>query len=428
VLESIFSFAGLIDIAALLAVCRDWHGAVLRMKPLALTLVHSTAFVKSGCMSRVRRHFYRLKDVSSSKWTTMSLVARQMPHLLELGVLFKLDLAAELPPAGIFSAALRSLSFGICPQQGEDGDKIVLPEGSEARVTAHFNAVMDIIGQLPILKELRLEVHWQWHSLVSLNALLDALSHRPSLRKLDLETFGKLSDEEIEKLRQLSQLEVLTLPPGGYLGQLLAPGHALRLSEMSGIVIFSQETLDALASMPSLTDIEISYASRISNIDFLRALRRLSSLRLYIDVNIDPTTALAALRTCARMTRLHIDKHDLLFTSEQWSALLQHIPLLADLSIAESKLLSLDFLTSGSITRTLTSLYLVDLFPVCRWRSCRNCMRYARCSLSAWSTYSIASWIRHRRRCTNHPLACCHHCVSFVAASATLKIAKITTC
>ncbi len=170
----------------------------------------------------------------------------------------------------------------------------------------------------------------------------------------------------MQPLRSLSQLESLILPPSISLPELLAPGHQLRLRELIGTTQGTQEDSQALATMPSLTDVRFD---QCMGMEFVHALPQLCSLQLSFSPQcppIDAAVALSALQTCTQLTRLDLGlQPDVCqLSSEQWGELLPRMPLLQDLRISRAtQTTTLSFLTRGPITRTLTSLCLSSFNP-----------------------------------------------------------------
>ncbi len=358
-----------------MAVSREWQAAVLRMKPLQSIIkwMKADALVAGLCASRLRRHVSRLLKLGPLSVARLNILAERMPHLLELEVHVALGPRTLLPPPLTFPTALRRLSIQLSQKKqsvlNENEEGAVLDESAQA---AYFNAMLDNIALLPALEELCLNDSFCSGPFIS----LDALPRMLSLRKLDImqlrmnNIMGK--SKPLAQLRSLTQLESLSMEGEYSLSELLAPGHRLRLLELSSGASVTQQDSDALASLPSLTTFSLR-DSDFETLDFLRALPLLTSFKFSFDDDfwdfsflVDADLALSALQTCSQMTRLDLGlQPDVCqLSSEQWGELLPRMPLLQDLRISgATQMTSLSFLTRGPITRTLTSLRLSFFKP-----------------------------------------------------------------
>ncbi len=194
------------------------------------------------------------------------------------------------------------------------------------------------------------------------------------LRKLDLKA---VSAVHVGELRLLHQLHELRPPPWMSWAELLAPGHRLQLRQIecggevfTRITTTSQADCDALATLPSLTSVELRHCE-CTHVDFLATLPQLQRLVLRIDRQqvVDSARALTALRQCTQLQELLLSsssspQQSITFTPGWLRDCVSSLPLLRSLSlIGCDGVSSLDFLASGPITTTLTDLTLVQCMP-----------------------------------------------------------------
>ncbi len=299
--------------------------------------------------SRLRRHVTRFSSRDSISQAHVRKLSQRLPHLqsLELWDVVAADINCSKYPPLFFPSHLRQLSIDV---------------SSSVQSPSFLAATLAQIVQLPQLTELTLG---SWMARTSIAPLL-AMSQ---LRKLNLAEITELDATHAAVARRLQQLEELRLPSRCERSQLLAPGHQLRLRHFRGCNV--QEECDALASMPSLTDVAIR-VTHFSHIDSLAALPLLQRLTLSFQYSADqPVNSPrigAALRQCTQLTALTVNSWDgrnAVFTSEQQlHECLQCLPLLRSLSVYNCRNIpSLSFLSSGSVTSTLTDLSLEQFEP-----------------------------------------------------------------
>ncbi len=351
VMESIFAFCSLKEIAALMAVSHSWQSSVLRMRPIEGRFsVASSAAVQQMCASRLSRHVVHLKQHNERallKAVPFNLLSLYMPHLQSIDAVIS---CAGFQPL-LFPSHLRQLKLSI----GGVAVKSPLPSDLQATLAS--------IAQLAELEQLTLG---DWIRQVSLSPLLTM----PQLRSLHLYGIHALnvSMNHLEVLRQLHQLHELVSPVS--LAQLLAPGHRLRLRTFESDLA-TQVECDALATMPLLTRVKLNDCE-CAHVDSLTQLPQLQHLTLSFrpsaEQPVNSPRIVAALSQCSQLTALTVNSWDgrnAVFTSEQQLRdCLQSLPLLRSLDVSGCRnISSLSFLTSGPVTTTLTRLRLARFSP-----------------------------------------------------------------
>jgi hypothetical protein len=389
VLESIFAFASLTQLGVLMSVCRSWQSAVLSMKPLTFSIYNDDErndpsgeiLVAALCASRLRRHVTELiKDrdfdvafhmgrseniPSTPPAASMQLLALHMPHLTSLQLIELLDLSQDqLPTFPVLSlpAGLRKLRFScdvdIHAEEWNVFEERVL---TQTRVAA----VLNQLATRPVLEKITL--YTNVHNSPSVS--LDALQRMPALRRFGFDCMDIESEEQIECVRSLDQLECIKLPPQLPLHRLLMPGHRLHrlLSLHSRAHVTQKDAAVLMSEVPLLTLINLS--SIIDSLSFLSALSSLHSVSIRFDDSstISAPDVLAALQSCTKLTQLRMcfwyrgGKSQL--SSAQFGQLLPCLPLLQKLSVSNSLLMdSLAFLTCEPVKISLTHLDLAIIF------------------------------------------------------------------
>ncbi len=343
-LESIFAFASLKDLSALMSVSRSWQAAVLSMSPCCLqTRTPPRKEVDSLLASRLRRHVSALVCVSHVRPALP--FAERMPQLHSLDVAFRITRDSVNDPF-TFPPRLRCLTISLHFDQ----------EGAASAATL-ASPLVAIAQQLPLLTKLHIEGVGSF-SLLPLQSM-------PQLRTLDALRMAVPADKTVEDLRGMSQLEVLRPPGRLLLRRLLAPGHSLRLKDIGSFndEPQSQEDYDTLATLPTLTTLHLNLPD-LQQMDFVLALPQLRQLSLSLDqhIQMDRPRVTAALRSCTQLTTLNLSECG--FTVDQLADCLGAMPLLHSLKISEfANLASLSFLRSGTLPQTLKWLRLGNLSP-----------------------------------------------------------------
>ncbi len=188
-LESIFAFASVKELAALMAVSRSWQSGVMSMRPLALRIVYPRA-LRGLFASRLRRHVAHIGEVD---WRaligvdSLLALAERMPHLRSLHV--ELDFLPSAPLK--FPRQLSQFSM-------ECG-------GASAMAGFIGRAMVSLAQQAPLLEQMGIRYRSRNH------IDLTPLASMSQLRQLDLSELRISQQQQVQPLRNMSQLEVLCL-------------------------------------------------------------------------------------------------------------------------------------------------------------------------------------------------------------------------
>ena len=338
-LESVFAFLGLRELAAALRVARDWLSAAKSMRRLDLRVEWLTAAALGQiAYSPMGRHISRLKcgDLDAD---ALAVFAARMAHLRELNFYFEPSEAGQ--PIS-FPASLRLLNINILTVDAVE-----------------INAAIAAICRLPLLEELKLRLD-RMGPTVSF-APLAAL---PLLRGLVVTSdyrYDKISDAQIDELRQMPRLREVDVPINwAQLRRLLRQPHNLQWQQISlptGSVL-DDETAALLLQLPSLT--AISGTACCDDFDWLRGLPNLTDVTLHGEWpwGADLVASLvAALQCCTDIEKLRFDWcYDL--TAAHLAELLPRLPKLRELRLDRSSVDSLAFLAQPPITSRLSLLRL----------------------------------------------------------------------
>ncbi len=347
-LESIFAFCVLTELAALLAVSRDWRSSVLKMRPIEGRLCIVSHLIKQMCASPLRRHVIGItQHVATDRIGrgAFKLLSKKMPHLQSL----QFAASCSGPDALLIPARLRELSLTM---NKSDFDSPLILEATLAQIV-----------RLPELTALTFS-----SACTVWNVSIAPLLAMAQLRKLDLND-AFVSSDTVAVLRQLGQLHKLLPPYNLFWSVILAPGHRLQLRGFNDSNGMSQEDCDTLATLPSLTRVVLDRCD-CTHFDCLTSLPQLQNLELSFigSQQVDSPRVVAALRQCTQLTELSaasLFPWHIVFTSEQQlREVVQSLPLLRSLSlIGCTNIPSLSFLTSGPIASTLTDLRLSIFEP-----------------------------------------------------------------
>jgi len=362
-LESVFAFCSLSELAAIIAVAREWQAAVLRMAPLGLRLNGcSSKQMALLCHSPLRRHVAFLDCLGSCDIFVsperIHLMSHRLPQLRELTVTVRPPM-----PSGValqFPPGLRLLRL-VLQSEKDDGNDVGFAE--------LFNAALDAAASLEQLQDLQLHIRGLSHGR-EFPGSLAALTRARSLRHLKFALGGfqvpRFGDAHVADLRALVQLHTLAFNRVNtpLLRRLLAPPHALRWQELGGLW---QLTKDDAALLVSLS-LRTLYANlAMPHADFLLQLPQLTTLRLSAAGQGPPDTEriLQAVGTCAQLRSLTLEDSEsvnmLHLRSAQLGACLTRLPNLQELDLSgATELTTLSFLEVGSVRGTLIKLFLLD--------------------------------------------------------------------
>jgi hypothetical protein len=252
---------------------------------------------------------------------------------------------------------------------------------SERSIDGMLTTLLESCTQLPHLRELIVHDYSEEESRVAEQSQLAALTRMPLLRRLALHGVHFAPADTI-LLSQLAHLDSLHVSDERA-RTILAGGHRLqRLQELRGVLLAGQADADALASLPSLTLLEVkALCNADSSLDFLLSMPQLRTLRVTFSTDngvlinegnahavatFNLERVIAALQSCTQLTELRVDNSSPAFrpTVQQLSACLQHMPQLRSLHLSGvRKLRSLVFLAQDSLARSLRKLCLDTFHP-----------------------------------------------------------------
>jgi hypothetical protein len=354
VLTLIFAYGSRKELAILPRVCKDWQVALKVTPPLQFHIDMKPVWVDRCrdrldqiCFSSSRKHISTMNlvriDSRSGDWIVgeeeMRLLRVHLPHLLSLRVTLKTKRSrVEFPPS------LQEL------------DLIDLDETD----AADFQRVIDSVGQAQNLETLSAWCKWNGYVDDPANSHNDIsfapLSQNRKLTSLQLTNFT-FSEADAVQLRSMPQLRSLHCVNGVPPCILLASPHQFQLMHLGCVSLRNEEDASALVTLPTLTSLDVWV--HIPHVDFLLQLPSLTTLEIKYqdDTVVDIPRVLTAMRTLVKLTELHFRG---LFSSEQMGQLLQHLPLLSQLRLScLPSLVSLSFLSKGTLVDTLTELELV---------------------------------------------------------------------
>jgi hypothetical protein len=402
-LESVLGFSALRELGKIRSVSKEWRAAVLSMHSIGASVSTETpeslARLLLSSPLWLRRHVGHLRTVPeyySANPMVLSAadierIAVGVPHLHSLDIALTDDVESNLleladGPLSMLPlpASLRSLSLRW--------HKSARPE--QVRENLQSLVVLEHLNKLQL-------------ELSTLGVSLAPLRQMPSLRTLVLrdECIGSgdadsVSDSDdaaplafdLPSLRTLAQLEHLTIGSAVFsimAEKLLSAPHQLQglkslsstgpdvdplrvtaaqaalltslphLAQLS-LVIEDPAASDCLRSLPNLTDLELCYGSFFE------------TPGATVNGNADAAVAhmLASLASCRGLQRLKLSSElnspfgDQRIRNAQIGALLAQMPLLAELRLDNVHVDSLEFLSCGSLPRTLTSLSLRRVTPL----------------------------------------------------------------
>jgi hypothetical protein len=337
-LTSVLSFLTLRELAAAVAVSKEWAAAVQSMRPTMLPVVISSSRLNALlASSSLRRHVGRLSQKGESGHT-LSLLSRQLCAMARaLPQLQSLSIRLALRPGEpqlLFPAQLQFLSVTVDQSFGRQAP----------------TALLASIGQLHQLHTLHLRV---WDEAVS----LVPLQQLSLLRDLEMcLSFGHIVDQFAAELHALPWLHRLRIEGsrGTTDGQYTALFHAVlrdapeeqlrtlqwRDFRLSG-VWWSDELTPLLPRLPSLERLE-GDLSCCTDFDFLAALQHLTHLDMrLVGLPVDAWTNLLGIFTSDGLARLHtLALRRGQCTSDELVTLLSHTPSLTNLVLDDQRAVS----------------------------------------------------------------------------------------
>jgi len=386
-LESVFAFCRLADLPRVMQVCQDWRAAVQTMRPLnadmprmpvsargsrmascvekycadrhmcaQCTAADQRAHVQRVCQTPMARHVSRLRNDYENAMTPelLSLLAERMPQLSSLDCRLG-DAWAPL----VFPPRLRVLRL----------DLRVFSRNDQAALIDDASAAIRAVATLPLLESLKLWLPREILPGISFAPLAEASALRELIFRTD-DRAALVDDTLLDALRAMPQLRVLDckLSPAEF-DRLTHMPHQMQLQRCSVPVPFDGQCCGAVTRLPSLTELVVYLQCK--HADFLSQLPNLTDLRVghwgfgnAVPV-LDCARVLRALSSLHRLTSLSLwgdeldDSGGMQATSEQLAECLPQLPLLRSLTLSnQAQLESLEFLKTGPVTRTLTSLEL----------------------------------------------------------------------
>jgi hypothetical protein len=324
VLQSVFAFCTLGELAMVMSVSRDWQAPVLQMRHLgaSLFLHRFDAITRLSylCASRLRHHVHSLTVRSMMTATPLvaaqvSELAQSMPHLRSL------DVEVACSPSDILHVPLfrlHTLSLKCVASSP--------PALSEK--------ILETIAQLPLLTHLVLE-HDKHGAFPSLLPLSVAATH---LRRLDLRFQKDLNESQTAAIQQMSQLHELSMPwdtTSSHWSKILESNtYRLQLCTIT-LREPSQSLCASLSRMPSLTDLSLIMGHNFS-VSFLSNLPQLKRLDITAgSFDSEQISLHDALATCQQLTHLHLTA---VAISEDIIECLARMPELEHLELAESSI------------------------------------------------------------------------------------------
>ena len=335
-LESIFAFLSLEELSAVLAVSHSWSSAVGSMRSIsAVWLTADWLFDLSA--SRLARH---------------------------IGVLGLADTFIRLRRELLYIVSLRMSGLHSLYYRPASSSPIVLPplfppsltllgiDFHEDTPSSDVNSLMAVVARIPNLRSLALYMY--------LPDGIEDVSFAPLVRSAHLRELDigdrELNPQQLNEIRALPSLASLKccLNPDE-LSLLLRPPHQLRLQKLQ-IFDVNEKNAQLLASLPSLTDLEIRHWTTLA---CLRHVPNLRILALEEELPSSPEAIIAGVDQCKQLTSLSISGSKL--TCAHMTALLSCMPALSTLKLVRMpQLESLRFLSSEPLQRSLTSLSLTD--------------------------------------------------------------------
>lgn len=367
-LESIFAFATLSELAALICVTRTWQASVLHMRPIAAAVDRECAsadvggqYVHQLVQSRLRRHVSHLSVYVSKfriKWmpavTNEQLVAlaHAMPHLRSLDICVLCNGAVGLD----FPARLQTLSLRLAKSK-----QFVLTAvtASDSALLHQATNAVAAVSQLAELADLKLDFPYE------ISPSLEPLRAAAQLRTVDLSDFCfPFSADNMRVLREMSQLHELVLPLSPlrtHWSEVLLLGHQLQLRTIS-VSHPTAADAAALSTLHSLTEVRLT-TSIVDEIHFIGALPQLQSLSFgapgHLTTEAVTRRRITTLQQCTQLTSLTLNR-----CSTALLECLQHLQLLTALNLRSctgSNVLSL--ITQSPCAAALRSLQLRSITP-----------------------------------------------------------------
>jgi len=337
-LESIFGFLSLADLSRVTAVTRAWSAAVDSMCRIYAAVEQ---FPLAAGTSRLARHV----GIIGSEVVPVAFHQDEMQlacsrlsglHTLHWRLLSHLASSPQLPPS------LTALTI----------------DALEASAWA-ANYCAATASRLPKLISLTLS-NSSLFSFVPFQLDSAAPLHTLSLDE-------DLSDRQAVELRgmaHLTALDVILKAP--VMRVLLREPHQLQLQDLR--VLWSldddDELTKLLASLSHLTKLEVHCAGTLTFLNSLPSLRALELVGFAEKIPVfwqpplppPPEQICHGLNQCALLNTFTLRNINL--TSAHMSALLSLMPLLSDLRLVNMRSMTLDFLSTGAVARTLTHLTL----------------------------------------------------------------------
>ena len=347
-LERVFAFLAPDEVLIALRICRDWLAAVKSMACRGWFEPNPTATPISVLVeSAIARHVVGLGAAETPvelNIDTLFILARHMPHLVELAC--RLSLPLPMGPR-VFPSGLKILDLIVAAHANANS----------------INDAIKAIGCLPLLEELSL-----FQPLASPRISFAPLSALPALRAVVVvwkpqSPSGAFepSDAQVQHLCAIPLLTNLVIHPmsASLLRRLLAQPRDLQWQHVALPAGVDEETAALLPHLSSLTKIEEHLTCQ--RFDWLSGLPNLTDISLWLDAL--PTaegraaSLVAGLAHCAAVTKLALSgAADL--TAAHFAELLPLLPRLRFLKLVKLRVDSLGFLAQDPLTSQLISLVL----------------------------------------------------------------------
>ncbi len=359
VLESIFAFCTLGELAHVCAVAQDCCAAVASMLPIAGSIDGRRLNRVRSQESILARHVRYLSHFTITSSSKMQQCVRTFSGLRHL----QLALAGDDESSSLLSAAsVEALPAGLRSLTLACSNFI----GRLMHVHAPCQSWIDAVGQCSHLHTLQLR-DFPLCGITSLAPLL-LLSRTPDspLRHLRFQLDERSEGTEwtaahIATLRAMVSLQTLEVAalPQPLIDALLATPHSLRWRTFECVEGLDSRDWSALQHVPTLTRLRID-ASVIAEVDFLARMPSLLdlSLRQYLEPSdrAEQDRARSAVAACSQLRRLELDGA---FGSHAFGQLLSQLPHLRSLSV-EGFIDSLSFLPTDPLPRRLLELRIVE--------------------------------------------------------------------
>lgn len=345
-LESVFGFLSLPELSRVLAVSRSWSFAVKSMRSIGAQI--------------------RIPALRSGMHT--SALARHV------AVWDSNDLTLDVPSLSLLTLHMRSLTSLHCRLQTKGIRVIEFPPklidltlvfGQPMEAAADINNAIESVSRLPLLQSLCVWLYCEEAQQLNFTPL-------QSLPKLEEFAFAwpgvhaedrSPTDEQIEQVRALPHLLRLNGQPSmPLLCRLLRTPHALKWQSLGASHQYMEVNAELgglLAELPSLTQARVILLPDCDP-TFLTHLRNLTHLHLELgrcDSRAMSERAALSLQGCKQITQFMLSGCKL--NAQQIGALLANFERLNHLTLSDIfELESLQFLSTGTLPRTLTNLSL----------------------------------------------------------------------